>query len=260
MANTSGAVNNEPYMEKELLLPYTHISRIKNKQLRVKLPLAFNEFYKLPDELANKIVDLVDMLHNGTLLIDDIQDNTLIRRGVPAAHSVYGIPLTLNTALHVIVLMVTRLLELGNPMAIKVFCEEFLEVIRGQGIEVYWRDNFICPTEEQYDKMNKQKTGHMYLLSVRLMQLFSNNKTDYSDLVLNMGLYYQLRDDYCNLVHQEALEEWTTRDEKKAEIFCEDLSEGKFSLPIIHAAGTSDGEAVLRILFYLDQFLLHEQT
>ena len=35
------------------------------------------------------------------------------------------------------------------------------------------------------------------------MQLFSRNKTDYSKLVLLMGRYFQIRDDYCNLKQQE---------------------------------------------------------
>ena len=37
------------------------------------------------------------------------------------------------------------------------------------------------------------------------MQLFSQNKSDYSKLVLLMGRYFQIRDDYCNLSQQEVL-------------------------------------------------------
>ncbi|XP_045532847.1 geranylgeranyl pyrophosphate synthase-like [Pieris brassicae] len=232
----------------ELLLPYTHLMKVGNKELSKKITLAFNEWFKLPDNVCNKIIDSVDMLQNGSLLIDDIQDNTLVRRGVPAAHCVYGVPLTLNTSIHIITLVLQELLLLGTSMAPKIFCEGFLEVIRGQGIELYWRDNFICPTEEQYDEINRKKTGHMYLICIRLMHLFSTNKTDYTDLVLTIGLYYQLRDDYCNLIQPEALDDWPTNEDNKPKIFCEDLSEGKFSLPIIHAAGTSDGDGVLHIL------------
>jgi len=45
------------------------------------------------------------------------------------------------------------------------------------------------------------------------------------------GLYFQIRDDYCNL----SLKEYS---ENKS--FCEDLTEGKFSFPIIHAIKTQD--------------------
>lgn len=38
------------------------------------------------------------MLQNASLLIDDIEDGSLMRRGFPCAHIVYGIPATLNSA------------------------------------------------------------------------------------------------------------------------------------------------------------------
>ncbi|XP_022118123.2 geranylgeranyl pyrophosphate synthase-like [Pieris rapae] len=248
--NDSG-IYRKSYMEKELLAPYTHILKVVGKRLRNKIPIAFNTWFKLPQEKINKIMEVVDIVYNGTLLIDDIQDNTLVRRGIPSAHCVYGIPFTLNCSLQVLTIMLQKLLEL-HPMAAKLFSENFLEIVRGQGTELYWREHFICPTEEKYDEMNKQKTGHMFLISVRLMQLLSDSKNDYTDLVLTIGLYFQLRDDYCNLIQQEALEEWPSEAEKKnatnLDIYCEDLTEGKFTLPIIHAARTTDGDAILNIL------------
>lgn len=53
-----------------------------------------------------------------------------------------------------------------------------------------------------------------------------------------LGLYFQIRDDYCNL----SLKEYS---ENKS--FCEDLTEGKFSFPIIHAIQTqTNDKQVLR--------------
>lgn len=37
--------------------------------------------------------------------------------------------------------------------ATKVYTEQLLELHRGQGIEIYWRDNFQCPSEEEYKEM-----------------------------------------------------------------------------------------------------------
>uniref|UniRef100_A0A023FNS4 Putative geranylgeranyl pyrophosphate synthase/polyprenyl synthetase n=1 Tax=Amblyomma cajennense TaxID=34607 RepID=A0A023FNS4_AMBCJ len=93
-------------------------------------------------------------------------------------------------------------------------------------MEIYWRDNYICPSEEDYITMVKRKTGGLFGLAVRLMQLFSENKSDFTELIGILGLYFQIRDDYANLV----LKEYT--DNKS---FAEDLTEGKFSFPIIHA-------------------------
>lgn len=55
---------------------------------------------------------------------------------------------------------------------------------------------------------------------------------------LASGLYFQIRDDYCNL----SLKEYS---ENKS--FCEDLTEGKFSFPMIHAIQTqNNNNQVLR--------------
>lgn len=78
-----------------------------------------------------------------------------------------------------------------------------LELHRGQGMEIYWRDNFTCPTESDYKLMTIRKTGGLFMLAIRLMQLFSSNTDDFSKLTAILGLYFQIRDDYCNLICKE---------------------------------------------------------
>lgn len=41
------------------------------------------------------------------------------------------------------------------------------------------------------------------MLAIRLMQLFSQNKADFSRLAGILGLYFQIRDDYINLCSKE---------------------------------------------------------
>lgn len=158
--------------------------------------------------------------------IDDIEDNSILRRGIPVAHSIYGVASTVNTANYVLFLALEKVLSLGHAEATKVYTEQLLELHRGQGMEIYWRDNFQCPTEAEYKLMTIRKTGGLFMLAIRLMQLFSENKKDFSRLTAILGLYFQIRDDYCNLHLKEYAENKS---------FCEDLTEGKFSFPIIHA-------------------------
>jgi geranylgeranyl diphosphate synthase type 3 len=66
-------------------------------------------------------------------------------------------------------------------------------------MDIYWRDSFKCPTEEQYLDMIKKKTGGLFGLGVKLMQLFSHDKRDFSQLIAILGTYFQIRDDYSNL-------------------------------------------------------------
>lgn len=108
-------------------------------------------------------------------------------------------------------------------------------------MEIYWRDNFTCPTEADYKLMTIRKTGGLFMLAIRLMKLFSKNNKDFSKLTAILGLYFQIRDDYCNL----SLKEYS---ENKS--FCEDLTEGKFSFPLIHAINsqTQDKQVLRKFL------------
>lgn len=213
--------------EDEILLePFSYILRVPGKQIRVKLAQAFNYWLKIPHAKLCAVGDIIQILHTSSLLIDDIQDNSVLRRGIPVAHNIYGTASTLNAANYAIFIALERILALNQPEATQVYVQQLLELHRGQGMEIYWRDNYICPSEMAYKQMTIRKTGGLFNLAVKLMQLFSDCKEDFTPLAAILGLYFQIRDDYCNL----CLQEYT---ENKS--FCEDLSEGKFNFPIIHA-------------------------
>jgi len=166
-------------------------------------------------------------LHNASLLIDDIEDNSKLRRGIPVAHSIFGVPTTINTANYVYFLALDKCRSLDNAQAMQVFCSELLNLHRGQGHDIAWRDSLSCPTFEQYYEMISDKTGGLFRLAVGLMQAFAttNTTTNFSPLVNNLAIYFQIRDDFINLADEEYM---------KSKSFCEDLTEGKFSFPIIH--------------------------
>ena len=222
--------SNKMAQDEILLEPFTYLLRKKGKDIRPKLLKAFNVWLKVPDEKVKLIGDIIQMLHNSSLLVDDIQDNSVLRRGNPCAHKIYGVASTINSANYVYFIGLEKILELNNPEAVHIFKESMLELHRGQGMEIYWRDTFMCPTENEYRDMTVRKTGGLFNLAVKLMQLFSNNEDcpqyNYVELTSLLGLYFQIRDDYANL----CLDEYFAN-----KSFGEDLTEGKYNFPIVHA-------------------------
>lgn len=90
--------------------------------------------------------------------IDDVQDDAVLRRAVPVAHSIFGVPQTINSANYVYFLALQELLKLNHPHMITIYTEELINLHRGQGIELFWRDSRQCPTEEEYiDMVNNSK-------------------------------------------------------------------------------------------------------
>lgn len=224
--------NNEE-QDEILLEPYTYLLRKKGKNIRTRLLKAFNVWLGAPEEKVKEIDELIKMLHNSSLVIDDIEDNSVLRRGNPVSHKIYGVASTINAANYVYFIALEKILALDNPEAVKIFKDSMLELHRGQGMEIYWRDTYMCPTEEEYRETIVRKTGGLFNLAVMLLQLFSDGdscpKYDYVKLTSLLGLYFQIRDDYANLCFEEYFENKS---------FGEDLTEGKFSFPIIHAIQT----------------------
>lgn len=82
--------------------------------------------------------------------IDDIEDSSDLRRGKPVAHHIYGVPATINCANYVYFLSLQRCHALGNEKAMQVYIREMLKLHQGQGLDIFWRDHWQCPTEHEY--------------------------------------------------------------------------------------------------------------
>lgn len=136
--------------------------------------------------------------------IDDIQDASLLRRGSPTAHCIFGIPQSINAANYAYFLAQKELLRLPNAAkASVIFNEELLNLHRGQGMELFWRDTLTVPTEADYYRMISNKTGGLFRLVTRLMQDLSTTAIDVQPLTELLGLMFQIRDDYNNLCSEE---------------------------------------------------------
>ncbi|KAI0821181.1 isoprenoid synthase domain-containing protein [Irpex lacteus] len=231
--------------EKTLLEPYTHISSVPGKDIRGQMIAAFNAWLQVPEDKLITISRVISMLHNASLLVDDIEDDAQLRRGVPVSHKIYGIPQTINSANYAYFLAYQQLFALRadvetvvvQPESVKrviehtemdkIVTEELLSLHRGQGLELLWRDSLQCPTEEEYIAMVNNKTGGLFRVAVKLMMACAttNIDVDYVPLVNLFGVYFQIRDDYMNLQSTE----YTSN-----KGFAEDLTEGKFSFPVVH--------------------------
>ncbi|KAJ7621511.1 terpenoid synthase [Mycena polygramma] len=238
--------------DSEILEPYTYIASNAGKNFRSRLMEGFNEWLKVPAETLNSLASIINMLHTASLMIDDIEDDSQLRRGNPVAHKIYGIPQTINAANYMYFLAFQELSRLPSPTnnltaddlqpLYDILTSELILLHRGQGIELLWRDSNRCPTEEQYIEMVNNKTGGLLRIGVKLMMAFATqNKTvDYVPLTNMIGVTFQIRDDLLNL--QSSVY-------KVDKGFAEDLTEGKFSFPIIHGIREDQGNRqILNVL------------
>lgn len=163
--------------EKERIVmgPYEYLLNSPGKDIRKQLIEAFNAWLKVPPESLAIITNVVGMLHTASLLIDDVEDSSILRRGLPVAHSIFGTAQTINSANYVYFAALQELLKLENPKVINIYTEELCNLHRGQGMDLFWRDTLTCPSEDDYLEMVGNKTGGLFRLAVQLMQAESSN-------------------------------------------------------------------------------------
>jgi geranylgeranyl pyrophosphate synthase len=97
--------------------------------------------------------------------MDDIQDNSILRRGIPVAHSIYGVANTIIATICVIYTVLEKVLSLNHPEAATMFTKYMLMFHRGLALQVYWHDNYICPSVEEYLEMAKRGKNRVRCIS-----------------------------------------------------------------------------------------------
>ncbi|KAL2140292.1 hypothetical protein VTI28DRAFT_4009 [Corynascus sepedonium] len=222
--------------DKVLTAPYDYLNDHPGKDFRSALVKAFDAWLEVPPESLEVIKRVISMLHTASLLVDDVEDNSQLRRGLPVAHFIFGVPQTINSSNYIYFCALQELQKLKNPKVVSIFAEELLNLHRGQGMDLFWRDTLTCPTEDDYLEMVGNKTGGLFRLGVKLMQAESRSLVDCIPLVNVIGLVYQIADDYRNLFSAQ----YTAN-----KGMCEDLTEGKFSFPVIHSIRARPGDMQL---------------
>ena len=74
--------------EEILLEPFNYYGKLPGKGIRPRMIAAFNQWLQVPDAVIARIAEITQKLHNASLMIDDIEDNSKLRRGTPVAHVV----------------------------------------------------------------------------------------------------------------------------------------------------------------------------
>ncbi|KAJ3660257.1 hypothetical protein Zmor_004713 [Zophobas morio] len=98
--------------EEILARPVEHILQAgpEDRNIFKRLFGACNVWVKCPQDELKMFNDIESGLYDMLIIVDDVLDGTILRRGLPSAHMVYGIPLTLCTALHKMVLIMKNVL------------------------------------------------------------------------------------------------------------------------------------------------------
>ncbi|PYI02734.1 terpenoid synthase [Aspergillus sclerotiicarbonarius CBS 121057] len=240
--DTNGAAQHS-YHEVILHQPIQYLWSVPSKNVRGTIIQALNLWLKAPETAVSQVEALIGHLHDSSLLLDDIQDSSELRRGRPATYRVFGAPQTINAATFALTLAFEKAAPLMQSDTMSGFFEEVRNLHLGQAMDLHWTRCGQCPTISEYMEMNRLKTSALFCLASHLLynhgsfspQTIAQN--DIKNLMILLGQYFQARDDYINLASAQY---------QKEKGFAQDLDERKFSLPLILVMTHSPNSVLLR--------------
>ena len=131
-------------------------------------------------EAAYLLAPLVEFVHTASLIHDDIEDSSPVRRGKPAAYITYGIDTAINAGswLYFEAPLCIEKLDCSIELKNRLYSNYLMELRRlhlGQAMDIAWhRDNTKVPSVQEYLKMVKGKTGTLASLAAKTGTLASN--------------------------------------------------------------------------------------
>jgi geranylgeranyl diphosphate synthase, type II len=183
------------------------------KGLRPGLLLLFNRAYGGNDVRALNTAAALELFQNWIVIHDDIEDQSDLRRGLPALHIKHGVPLALNAGDALAGKMWQMLLRnqsiLGSEKAITIL-DEFLNMYAhttaGQHIELGWvsRQRWDL-TEDDYFNMCRRKTAWYTVITPSWVGAFiagadPSIRNIMIEFGMDLGIAFQIQDDVLNLV------------------------------------------------------------
>ena len=189
---------------KNLYEPIQYILGLGGKKMRPVLTLMSAEIFDVDFSKALPAALAVEVFHNFSLVHDDIMDDAPLRRGNITVHEKWNI----NTGIlsgDAMLILAYQYFEQYEPVIFrelaKLFSKTALEVCEGQ----QWDVDFETRTDvtiPEYLKMIEYKTAVLVAAAMKMGAIVAETSADNGDLIydfgLNLGLAFQLQDDYLD--------------------------------------------------------------
>jgi len=189
---------------KNLYDPIHYILGLGGKRMRPVLTLMSAEVFDADYKKALPAALAVEVFHNFSLIHDDIMDDAPLRRGNVTVHEKWDI----NTGIlsgDAMLILAYQYFEKYEPSIFrelaKLFSKTALEVCEGQ----QWDVDFETRTDvsiPDYLKMIQYKTAVLVAAAMKMGAIIAETSEENANLIydfgLNLGLAFQLQDDYLD--------------------------------------------------------------
>ncbi len=195
----------------------------KSKRIRPTLVFLFTKAMGL--EISEKIYHLastVELIHNSTLVHDDILDNADTRRGKVSLNFKLGNNLSVLAGDILLSIALKELTKCGNLEAIETFAHSLYLMCKGE-----INQNFTIgkmPTMEEYIKKSEYKTAELFKAPLTSLCMIENipQKDKMLAFARNFGIAFQIKDDLLNILQTD-----------KSKPIMSDIHNGIYTAPVM---------------------------
>lgn len=210
----------------------TRYLKIKGKQIRPILVILSARMFGSVSREVLLAGAALEMLHNASLIHDDIVDETALRRGMPTINATMGNHIAVLVGDYFVSNALAAGIRTGDIRVISALSALGKELSLGEIDQICnARDHAL--DESSYFGMIRQKTASLFMNCVRLgAELGGATQEDLEKLVRYaelLGLCFQIKDDIFDYYEDTRIGKPTGND----------LREGKVTLPLLYALRTA---------------------
>lgn len=201
-------------LEKFLYAPSKRI-----RSLVTILYLRASKFYLLPSHY--ELLASVELIHNASLIHDDIIDGSEIRRNKTTLNKKFDNHLAVISGDYLLGAALKKLVKINSMPVIDIFADTMGKMCKGE-ISQYF-DKFKKVSLEKYIEKSSEKTASLFNAALSSSIILSgeayNEKAE--EFAINFGTAFQIRDDLLNVLKKDKTKSST------------DIDEGVYNAPLI---------------------------
>jgi len=204
----------------ELKSELTSYLKLPSKHVRAVLAFLYLKANNIDIDIKQiKYQAIIELIHNASLIHDDIIDDSDSRRGKESMNYELGNHLSVIGGDLLLSVSLKMMAELNNNDILKKLTETFMNMCYGEISQ--HNDKFKIPTEEAYLKKTYNKTASLFECTLSgAMMLAGGDAVLSADFSKNFGMAFQIRDDIKNIVESD---------------FSNDIKNGIYTAPVIYS-------------------------
>ena len=216
----------QPELDKELE-GFLNAPSKRIRSLMTILYLRSSKMYLLPAHY--ELLAAVELIHNASLIHDDVIDESKIRRGRTTLNDKFDNQLAVISGDYLLGESLKKLVKIGSIPVIDIFADTVKSMCLGE-VNQYF-NKYKKTDIEKYVEKSSQKTGSLFESALKASIILAGNEVEEKavEFASNFGLAFQIRDDLLNIIDL---------DKSKS---ASDVDEGIYNAPMLLSDNLNEG-------------------